>query len=63
MFGLSRTYGGALPDAGGLLDQSVSLLRTHAILQQGGHFEAQDGSAGGSIAPLDALAGIPMVPL
>jgi hypothetical protein len=52
---LCQAYG-ALPDAGGVLDQNVALLRAHSVLNAGGFF----GSA--TISP-DPIAEIPMVSL
>jgi hypothetical protein len=48
----------ALPDPGGVLDQSVGIIRTHAILAESGYFG--DLEAGSSSAPSDPFAGIPM---
>lgn len=53
----------SLPDAGGVLDQSVTILRMHAILEAGGYFEAQGAESSAPAAPHDIFADIPMVAL
>jgi len=50
----------ALPSAGGVLDQSVELLKMHAILEAGGYFEEKGAPAP---APPDPFAGLPTVTL
>lgn len=49
----------ALPYPGGVLDQSVALLRMHAVLATGGYFDDQPTPA----PPDDPFASIPMVSL
>lgn len=47
----------ALPSAGGVLDQSVAIIRMHAILAEGGYFGDVEVGAGGDS---DVFADIPM---
>ena len=51
VFGMCRTYQ-ALPDAGGVLDQSATMLRMHSVLQLGGYFDPR--------VEADPCSGIPM---
>lgn len=54
----------ALPDAGGVLDQDISVLRMRAILVEGGYFDEQGVAAAGvPVRAADPLAGIEMVTL
>jgi hypothetical protein len=54
----------ALPEVGGVLDQSVSVLRMHAVLDAGGYFAQQDASSTTSApAQRDVFAEIPMMAL
>lgn len=53
----------ALPEAGGVLDQSVSILRMHAILDAGGYFEQQGAEPSAPAQPRDVFAGLEMVTL
>lgn len=46
----------SLPESGGVLDQSVEMLRMHKILSLGGHF----GDATEKAAAPDPFAGLPM---
>lgn len=49
-----------LPDAGGVLDQDVAVLRLRSILVAGGYFEARSGTP---TQPRDVFAGIEIVTL
>lgn len=63
MHELCKEYG-ALPEAGGVMDQPIWWLRQRAILQEAGYFDEQgEGGAGprGASAPAaDPLVNLPM---
>ena len=53
----------SLPEQGGVLDQPVSILRMHAILDAGGYFDQQGAESSVPAQPRDMFADIPMVAL
>ena len=53
----------SLPEVGGVLDQSVAVLRMHAILDAGGYFEQQGAESSAPAQPRDVFAGIEMMAL
>lgn len=50
-----------LPDAGGVLDQPIAIVRMHAILQAAGFFDEQGDGAASKPPQYDPLADLPMV--
>ena len=51
----------ALPDAGGVLDQDISIMRMRAILVAGGYFDDDSDLPSARAQSSDPLAGIPMM--
>ena len=49
----------SLPEPGGVLEQSVALLRMHVILNDGGYFD-KTSTAPSTGLPADPFAGLPM---
>ena len=62
IYGLCQGYQ-ALPESGGVMDQPVWVLRMHAILAEGGHFEHASGGPPPDVSEFDPMAGIPMTVL